>query len=457
MLMLAAVALLLSAPDEKKISIYSKAANYSLPITQKNGQDCAGLLEILEPLGTVSAKADGQRWKVRFNNVDGEFTAGKPRARIRGHDFDLHANFLIENGRGLIPLASLTQLLPQFLGGPVIFHETSRRLFIGDVSVHFIAQVNKSNPPALVMNFTSPVNPSISTEPGKLRLLFTHEPLVPSGSQTLTFDSKIIPSATYQEENGAAELTIAGTAPLFARFSNDGRTITVTAAPQVTAQAPPQPTAAPPSVTGSSSTTTTVPISRRYFAVVDASHGGDERGAAISDQLAEKDVTLAFARRLRQELEARGLTTLLLRDGDTSLTLDQRANIANSNHPAIYICVHASSQGYGIRLYKAMVPSVADSHGPFLDWSSAQAPFFTLSQSAATSVAAEFQRREIAVRTLIAPLRPLNSIIAAAVAVEVAPRGPSIAELNDPEYQQSVTAAVATGLSAVRAKLEAGR
>ena len=164
-------------------------------------------------------------------------------------------------------------------------------------------------------------------------------------------------------------------------FSNDGRTITVTAAPQVTAQAPPQPTAAPPSVTGSSSTTTTVPISRRYFAVVDASHGGDERGAAISDQLAEKDVTLAFARRLRQELEARGLTTLLLRDGDTSLTLDQRANIANSNHPAIYICVHASSQGYGIRLYNAMVRSVADSHGPFLDWSSAQAPFFTLSQT----------------------------------------------------------------------------
>src|SRR2546427_1808860 len=174
MLMLAAVALLLSASDEKKISIYSKAANYSLPITQKNGQDYGGLLEILEPLGTVSAKADGQRWKVRFNNVDGEFTAGKPRARIRGHDFDLHANFLVENGRGLVPLASLTQLLPQFLGGPLIFHETSRRLFVGDVSVHFTAQMNKSTPPELVMNFTSPVNPSISTEPGKLRLLFTH-------------------------------------------------------------------------------------------------------------------------------------------------------------------------------------------------------------------------------------------------------------------------------------------
>ena len=103
-------------------------------------------------------------------------------------------------------------------------------------AVHFTAQVNKTNPPTLVMNFTSPVNPTIATEPGKLRMVFTREPLVPPGSQTLTFDSPSIPSATFQESNGAAEIAVNGPVPLFASFSNNGRTITITPAPQPRAE-----------------------------------------------------------------------------------------------------------------------------------------------------------------------------------------------------------------------------
>ena len=78
---------------------------------------------------------------------------------------------------------------------------------------------------------------------------------------------------------------------------------------------PAAPANAPPAAALTSSSTPT-----QYFVVMDASHGGDERGAALTDQLAEKDVTLAFARRLHQELQARGFTALLLRDADTTIT-----------------------------------------------------------------------------------------------------------------------------------------
>jgi len=461
--------LLLSAPaDEKHVSIYSPAANYMLPVTERDGRDYVGLFEILEPLGTVSVKADGLHWKLRYHSVDSEFTTGKTRARIQGRDFDLPATFLLEHGRGLVPLASLSTLLPQFLGGPVTFHETSRRLFIGNVAVHFTAQVSRTNPPNLVMDFTSPVNPMIATEPGKLRMVFTHEPLVPPGSQTLTFDNKTIPSASYAESNGAAEITVAGSAPLFANFSNDGRTITIAPAPQSTAQAPTQaPGPQGTSSLGSQATAPTQPGSAisganlnrlvPYFAVVDASHGGDERGAALSDQLAEKDVTLGFARRLRQELETRGLTTLVLRDGDTTLSLDQRASLANSTHPAIYICVHAASQGTGVRLYTALLPAGGDNRGPFLDWETAQSGFRSASQIAEASLAEELGRRQVRVRALIAPLRPLNNITGAAVAIEVAPPEAGISGLASPEYQQLIAGSVAAGVAAVREKLEAGR
>ena len=269
--------------------------------------------------------------------------------------------------------------MQRFLGTAVNFHESSRRLFIGNVAVHFTAQVNRTNPPTLVMNFTAPVNPTIATEPGKLRMVFTREPLVPPGSQTLTFDSPAIPSATFQENNGAAEIAVNGPVPLFASFSNNGRTITITPAPQPapSAQAP----AAPPAVAPGGPVPqvtpgTVVPAEAsspvQYFVVVDASHGGDERGAALSDQLAEKDVTLAFGLRLRQQLQAHGISTLVLREGDATMSLDQRANMTNAAHPAIYICLHATSQGTGVRLYTALLPVGSEGQGPFLDWNTAQ-------------------------------------------------------------------------------------
>lgn len=456
-LLLLSTFLLFATPDEKRITIYSAAANYSLPVIEHNGQDYAGLFEMLEPLGTVVSKTEGSRWKLRYNDVEGEFTTGKTRARIRGRDFDLRAKFLMENGRGLVPLAALTTLLPRFLGGPVTFHEGSRRLFVGNVAVHFTAQVSKSTPPALVMDFTAPVNPMIATEPGKLRMVFSHEPLVPPGSQTLTFDNKAIPSASYQESNGAAEITVAGTVPLFASFTNDGRTITIAPAPQPSAQTTPAPGTPPASVTPATPAPPAAPVARRYFAVVDASHGGYERGAALSSQLSEKDVTLAFARRIAQELETRGLNTLLLRDGDTTLTLDQRANLANATHAAIYICVHAASEGNGVRVYTALVPAVGEGRGPFLDWNTAQSAFHATSQTAQASLSAELQRRQVPVRSLTAPLRPLNNIITAAVAIEVAPPADDISALTSATYQQLVASSVASGVVAVRDKLGAGR
>ena len=452
--------------DEKRLSVYSGATSYSLTVREKSGTDYVGLLEILQPLGSVSARTDGRTWKLNYNGSESEFTPGKTRARVQGQTFDLTANFLLENGRGLVPLSSVPSLVSRFLWVPVNFHEASRRLFIGNTAVHFTAQVNKTNPPTLVMNFTSPVNPMIATEPGKLRMIFSREPVVPPGSETLTFDSPEIPSATFQENNGAAEIAVSGPVPLFASFSKDGRTITITPAPQTTAHAQAPATPSPVPVPAGSPTPQTppgtappavVPSAVQYFVVVDASHGGTERGAALSDQLAEKDVTLAFALRLRQQLQARGFTTLMLREGDTTMSLDQRSNMSNAARPAIYICLHAASQGTGVRLYTALLPAGAEGRGPFLDWNTAQSGFRAASQTAETSLAAELGKRQVAVRSLLAPLRPLNNITAAAVAIEVAPPAGKLADLNSSGYQQLVAESVTAGIEAVRDQLGAKR
>ncbi|MGH9539249.1 MAG: hypothetical protein ACRD3H_15090, partial [Terriglobales bacterium] len=266
-----------AAPETKRLTVYSASANYSRPVLEQNNTDYVDLFEILQPLGPVNARAEGHLWRLRYDGSDSEFTDGSNRVRVQGQNLDLTGNFLLQNGRGLVPLSVLPALLSRFLWVPVNFHESSRRLFIGNVAVHFTAQVNKANPPSLVMNFSSPVNPMIATEPGKLRMVFTHEPLVPPGSQTLTFNSPAIPSATFEESNGAAEIAVDGPLPLFASFSNDGRTITIAPAPQAVARPAPAPTTAPavaqapPPAPAPAPPPPAAANPVQYFAVVDAS------------------------------------------------------------------------------------------------------------------------------------------------------------------------------------------
>jgi len=461
--------LLSGAAPEKHLSVYSVAANYSLTLIQRDGRDYVGLLEVLEPLGKVSARSDGPRWRLRYNNVEGDFQAGRTRAHIQGRDYDLGARFFVDNGRGLAPLSALSFLLPRFLGGPVTLHEESGRLFIGSVATHFTASLSGDN--RLVFNFSAPVNPTIATEPGALRMTFSREPLVAPASSILTFGSKTIPSASYSESNGAAIVRVNSTISVIASFSIDGRTITISPSPAGTAQnsaaSPPvsvpvrssSPVPLPPGVSAAPAQPSSLPAnplaqgSRHYFAVVDASHGGNDYGETLSPTLLEKDITVALARSLRQELESRGITTLVLRDSDANLSLDQRAIFANADHAAIYIALHAASSGHGVRVYTALLPFGEEDRGPFRSWTTAQHASLPLSQSTASAVAAELQKRQIPVRTLAAPLRPLNNVTGAAIAIEVAPHGSDLSQLTAPDYQQLITSAVATSIATMHDQL----
>jgi N-acetylmuramoyl-L-alanine amidase len=315
-----ALLLVWGAPGEKHLAVYSTAANYSLPIVQRQGREYVGLLEVLEPLGTVSAKSEPPRWRLHFNNILGDFTVGQSHARVQGRDSDLSGKFLMENGRGLVPLSSLSSLLPRFLGGPATLHQESGRLFIGSIATHFTASVSPDDASRLIFRFTAPVNPSVATESGKLRLTFNREPVTGPASSSLTFGSKTIPEATYAENNGTAQITVTTTVPLIASFSPDGRTITLAPPKTQTAASTAGASASGgtepgPSATGATATAGTAPQNnpavqtavqpqpsnpstsapRRYFAIVDASHGGNDPGELLSNTLAEKDLTVVFA------------------------------------------------------------------------------------------------------------------------------------------------------------------
>src|SRR5213596_4417517 len=88
--------------------------------------------------------------------------------------------------------------------------------------------------------------------------------------------------------------------------------------------------------TGRSSASSSAPIT----VVVDAGHGGHDRGGIPGQSVAEKDMTLDVAQRLRNVLAASGYRVVMTRDSDVFVPLGTRVAIANSYRNAIFVCIH---------------------------------------------------------------------------------------------------------------------
>jgi N-acetylmuramoyl-L-alanine amidase len=200
----------------------------------------------------------------------------------------------------------------------------------------------------------------------------------------------------------------------------------------------------------------TVPPRSTALIMLDPAHGGSDSGAALNAAFPEKDVTLVFARRLRQELTTRGVTVQLLREGDSTLTTDQRAAMVNVSHPALYIVIHATSQGHGIRLFTAILPtSDSDSRGPFVAWNDAQSSSLARSRVIVNQIAVAAEKSAFPVRALSASLRPLNNVEVPALAIEIAPSSDGVSQLASSGFQQTTCAALANALASIVPLLKA--
>lgn len=77
--------------------------------------------------------------------------------------------------------------------------------------------------------------------------------------------------------------------------------------------------------------------------VLDPGHGGRDPGALGAYGLQEKDVTLRLARALRPRLLARGFRVVLTRDGDQTLSLEERTAFAEGVGGDVFISLHTNA------------------------------------------------------------------------------------------------------------------
>lgn len=78
--------------------------------------------------------------------------------------------------------------------------------------------------------------------------------------------------------------------------------------------------------------------------VIDAGHGGEDPGAHGRRGTLEKNVTLAIARKLRDQVNnTEGLRAVLTRDGDYFIPLGGRVEKARKVHADLFVSIHADS------------------------------------------------------------------------------------------------------------------
>lgn len=125
------------------------------------------------------------------------------------------------------------------------------------------------------------------------------------------------------------------------------------------------------------------PGQKPFTLVVDPGHGGIDNGATGVDGVHEKDINLAFARRLRDVLAGRDdIAVVLTRDDDRFVPLAERSDIARRASADLFVSIHADSIGY---------PSVRG------------ATVYTLSERASDSLARDVARSENAADRFAGP------------------------------------------------------
>jgi len=102
--------------------------------------------------------------------------------------------------------------------------------------------------------------------------------------------------------------------------------------------------AAPAPVPSTEPGDSNIPAESRPLVVIDPGHGGVDSGAKGPTGIMEKDIVLAFSKKLQELLVQSGrFDVALTREDDTFLKLEERVSLARANKADLFISIHADS------------------------------------------------------------------------------------------------------------------
>jgi N-acetylmuramoyl-L-alanine amidase len=189
--------------------------------------------------------------------------------------------------------------------------------------------------------------------------------------------------------------------------------------------------------------------------LIDPGHGGEDSGSKGSGGVSEKEITLALAYRLVQLMETTEiLSPELVRTDDYSMSLDQRAGLANHNHGDLLISLHlgttftAAPKGFSIYFWSPTTasPTATPPSSTVRLWDQLQEPYWEKSRMLASLMQEEllWSIPWASGGVLAADIYLLARVRMPAVMLELGSLNhpEEAAQLQKPEFQEAVAKAI---------------
>jgi N-acetylmuramoyl-L-alanine amidase len=334
------------------LTVVSRDGRRPVPTTLQNGRELIALDDVAS-LFQVSVREDTLAGgvTVSYRGKTIVASAGRPMASVDGRVVTLPSPVVRAGRRWLVPVEFLSSALASIYDQRIEFRRASRLLVVGDVRLPRVsASIESGGPPTRASIEIAPATGvAVTTEPGRLVVRIDADALdlalpatggglidrIRQGDQPNTL------TVGFTNGAGVARGTVTTT-------NNVARVLVeVPAAGAAESRAPspePRAPAGPEARVPSPEPRLPVGVSRAWQTIViDAGHGGDDAGVRGAGGIEEKQLTLDVARRLRAMVESRlGLRVILTRDDDKSVSLDERAAIANNGKADLLLSLHVN-------------------------------------------------------------------------------------------------------------------
>lgn len=453
--------------------IYAKQAKRLLPKIRIENRDYLSLIDLLQILDLPYSESVSSGFiSVGAGKNKVKLTKDRNTALVNDTTVALNSPVVVAQEGWLVSPDFIGRVLSRILPEKVTVSASGNRFLIGAGSFNrldvkgFASEHNST----IVVQMSAPVEAEIKREDSKMTLTFSSAPLEPV-REDYQYKDAFIESIHFEESDSnhllVLELADKMLQTKVTRLTSQNAYLVELMRPSAGAKPELEESSLPPAVIKP------FQEGHKWLRItIDPGHGGEDRGAFIKENLFEKDLTLAVARKIRWAVQTRlGVDAVLTRQDDQTLSLDQRASAANAAQSDVFLSIHIGNRKRAAEsntiAYVAKFPSKDPAPEEasaqrqiapvqFLPWEEAQAKSFKWSRRLAEIVQAEMNQKVNGGNASLvfrdAPLKLLSSLAMPAVLVEIGNASqPEWKEtIGDSRFQDSIVASILAALEKFR-------
>lgn len=342
------LAIRLSSQPSGVLTILARDGRRALNLTEAGGEQLVALDDLAVVFRLVVREDALGALTVSYRGQTIVLTPNQTLASVAGRLVSLPAppaRSAPPERQWLVPVEFIGRALAPIYDTRLELRKASRLLLVGDVRVpRVIVRYEPAGGSArLTVDATPRTAGTVTQEANHLLIRFDAEALdlparMPQGSPAFVRGIRVVDPVTLAVDLGPRAGGFRSSSQVLANTMRLIIDLAPTARTDVSQATPPAPVS-PPELSGLPQ-----PGASIRTVAIDPGHGGEDEGAQGLDGTKEKDLTLAVARRVKALIEARlGIRVLLTRDGDRSVSLDERTAVANNSKADVFVSLHANA------------------------------------------------------------------------------------------------------------------